>query len=243
MPYGSLPRRAFPLLAASTLLPLFAVARPQDSPSQSAQSVAEAARRSRAQKEQAEKKNGDKQAKVITNDEVAPVPAANAANAGVTMDSAPKAETEPPSPQAVERVVDQDQAAEAKEQAKEAHESPEVAQAREKLDTAKAELDVVQRQLALDRADYYSKPNYAEDRAGKAKLDGEQQQIDELQQQIELLQAQLDKLKAAEKEKSSRQHKDAKSAPSAMQPGGDSAPVNQAAPPAAPPPPSDQPKP
>jgi DNA repair exonuclease SbcCD ATPase subunit len=239
MPYGSPLRCVLPLLAASTLLPLFAVARSQDSQSQSAQSVAEAARRARAQKEQAEKKNGDKQAKIITNDEVAPTPSANAANAGVPMDSAPKAETGPPSAQAVEEVVSRDQGADAKEQAKEAHESPEVAQAREKLDTAKAELDVVQRQLALDRADYYSKPNYADDSAGKAKLDGEQQQIDELRQQVEQLQAQLDELKAAEKEKSSRQHKGA-TAPSAAQPGGDSTPENQAAPPA---PPSDQPKP
>jgi len=43
----------------------------------------------------------------------------------------------------------------------------------------------------LDRAAYYSKPNYAGDSAGKDKLDAEQEQIESLQSEIERLKDEL----------------------------------------------------
>jgi hypothetical protein len=70
-------------------------------------------------------------------------------------------------------------------------ESPEAAKIQTELDLAEQELNPLQRQFALDQEAYYSKSNYAEDAAGKARLDAELQQIQNLQSEVERLRNEL----------------------------------------------------
>jgi hypothetical protein len=74
--------------------------------------------------------------------------------------------------------------------------SPEDAGIQMKLDKAEQELNLSQRQLDLDQAAYYSKTSYAADAAGKARLDGEVQQVQNLQSEIARLKEELAASKA-----------------------------------------------
>ena len=69
--------------------------------------------------------------------------------------------------------------------------SPEAAGVQSKLDQAEQQLSLLQRQFALDQDTYYSKPGYAQDTAGKARLDAEQQQIQSLQSEVDRLKNEL----------------------------------------------------
>jgi hypothetical protein len=69
--------------------------------------------------------------------------------------------------------------------------SPKEAGIQKKLDLAEQELHLLQREFVLDQTTYYSRTNYAEDIAGKARLDAKQQQIQDLQSEIERLKDQL----------------------------------------------------
>jgi hypothetical protein len=62
-----------------------------------------------------------------------------------------------------------------------------------KLQVADSEkdLDLVRRQSALDQDSYFANSDYVHDRAGKAKLDREKQEISNKQQDIERLKARL----------------------------------------------------
>jgi hypothetical protein len=63
-------------------------------------------------------------------------------------------------------------------------------------------LDLAKRTLALDQDAYLSKPDYANDTAGKAKLDDEKQEISDKQQEVEKLKTRvsaLEELKAHRK--------------------------------------------
>jgi len=55
------------------------------------------------------------------------------------------------------------------------------------LDSAEKELKLLQREFDLNQAAFYSKPNYAQDTAGKATLDAARQQIEFLQSEIQRL--------------------------------------------------------
>ena len=78
-----------------------------------------------------------------------------------------------------------------KEAARIACDSPEDAGIQRKLDAAEQQLKLLQSEFALDQAAYYSKPNYADDTTGKAKLNAEQEQIQSLQSEIERLRNEL----------------------------------------------------
>jgi enamine deaminase RidA (YjgF/YER057c/UK114 family) len=170
-------RLAIPVILAATLLPA-TLAQSQDSGS-----VAEAARRARE-----EKKSLAKSAKVITDDDVkhatpetvsvvgvAPVTAATASqNANASAASASNSSA----------------SADTKDQ----KEPKEVTDLKEQIKQAMGELDLVTREQTLEKDNYYSKPDYANDTAGKAKLDALIQQVTEKQVDLDKLKARLAEL-------------------------------------------------
>jgi hypothetical protein len=198
MQYGSSWRLAVPFIAACILV-LGAAARPQDSQDQQTQSVADAARHARDQKKAAAKST-----KVITDEDIDKKnlkPGAEGLNVGAP----PKLDTQPPSPAAVAAAEAADQAADsaAKEPAKKAGEDPEIGGLKGQIAQAAKELDLLQRELALDQDEYFSKPDYVSDKAGKAKLDAQQRQINDKKQDLEGLKTRLAALQELEGRKKS----------------------------------------
>jgi hypothetical protein len=185
MLYGSSWRLLVPFLAACTVLPC-AAARPGAQDRQT-QSVADAARQAREQK-----KNAAKSSKVITDEDIDTrnlKPGAQGLNVGAP----PKLDTQPPSPAAVATAEAADQAAAAagKESVKNAGEDPEIAKLKEQIAQIQKDLDLSQRELALDQDTYFSRPDYVNDKAGKAKLDAEQRQINDKKEEFESLKTRL----------------------------------------------------
>jgi hypothetical protein len=106
-------------------------------------------------------------------------------SSGLAFGSPPLLQSQPQVPARVSEVLLEERIASLKEASRIACDSPKDAGIQRKLDSAEEELKLLQREFDLDRAAYYSKPNYAEDTAGKARLDAEQQQIESLQSEIE----------------------------------------------------------
>ncbi len=175
-------RLAVPLLAA-TLLPSAAFAQSQDS-----QSVAEAARRARAQK-----KNTEKLPKVIT-DETLDVKKGDVQNATAEqpkIPGTPETSAQPASgasaAQPPKNASDDKARAALKERVA----------LKEKIKEAQSDLDLQQREYKLDEESFYSSPDYAKNTSGKEKLDGMKQQITDKQQELDQLKARLAALPAA----------------------------------------------
>jgi hypothetical protein len=189
-------RLALPILLAATLLPAASFAQSQDT-----QSVAEAARRARAQK-----KSSEKPAKVITDDtldvkkgdvqsataeqlripgtpETPAQPAAGAANppGGASGDTSAN-------PQGSRNVSEEEKSRSILKQR---------VALKEKIKNAQSDLDLLQREFQLDQDTFYSSPDYANNTSGKAKLDAMKQQIADKQQDLERLKAELAALPAA----------------------------------------------
>jgi hypothetical protein len=169
------------LATAAVCLPSAARAQSQGAGSQQSGSqdsaVADAARRSRDKK-----KNSTKPTKVITDEDLDKKnypPGQDGLNVG----SAPQLETQPPSPQAI--ASEQQASKDAAEQ------DPEIARLKDQVKDAETDFDLSKRQLALDQDSYFSNPDYARNAAGKAKLDGEKQQIIDKQQEMERLKLRL----------------------------------------------------
>ena len=182
------------LAACAALFPLSVTTYPQDNQDQQSQSVADAARRARAAKKNA----AAKPAKVISDDDINPrnvKPGAEGLNVG----SQPKSDAAPPAPGAIAAVeaADAANAAAEKNPPVTAGESPEIARAKEQVVEVKKQLDLLQRGFTLDQDSYYSKPGYADDKTGKAKLDAEQQQINDQQQELDRAQTHLAELQEA----------------------------------------------
>ena len=112
-------------------------------------------------------------------------------SSGLAVGSPPHPQSEPISPARVEEVILEEKIASLKNASRIACQSPEDARIQRELDSAKEALSWLQREFALDQTAYYSKTNFAEDSAGKAKLDAEQQQIESLQSEIKRLSDQL----------------------------------------------------
>jgi len=180
-------RLALPaVLAAGALLPAVVSAQPQDS-----QSVAEAARRARAQKKTTDKpparvitddtlvvKKGDVQSataevpRMPGSAETSAQPAAGAANAPASQNAS---DDEKARPLLKQRVA-----------------------LKEKIKDAQSDLDLLQREFQLDQEAFYSSPDYANNTSGKAKLDALKQQISDKQQELDRLKAELAALPAAQ---------------------------------------------
>lgn len=67
-------------------------------------------------------------------------------------------------------------------------------QAKKDLSDAKADLDLAQRNYKLDSDQFYSSPDYANDRQGQAKLDNDRDQISTKQQAADAAQKKVDDL-------------------------------------------------
>jgi uncharacterized coiled-coil protein SlyX len=187
-------RLALAALIAAAALPLSSLAQSQDSQTQS---VADAARRAREQKKAADKQP----APVITNDTLKPAAPASAPSPDAAPASAPSSQpaaegSKAPAPgAAASATADQSApglpAADGDQKPKD---SAEVAAQKQQLAEAQKELDLLQRELALEQDNVYSKPNSASDTAGKAKLDDLTQQLAGKQQTVETLKARLEAL-------------------------------------------------
>lgn len=172
-----------PILLTATLLPAAAFAQSQDT-----ESVAEAARRARAQK-----KNSEKPSKVITDDtldvkkgDVQSATAEQLRIPGTPQAPAPPASNAPsPADQNEKKASDDEKRAK------------EIAALKDQIKQAQSDLDLAKRDLALQQDTYYSNVDYAHDTAGKAKLDDLNQQVSDKQQELERLKARLANLQAA----------------------------------------------
>jgi len=112
-------------------------------------------------------------------------------HSGLDVGGPPLLETKPMIPARMTEVNLEKKIASLKRALRIACDSPEDAGIQMKLDQAEQELNLLQRQLVLDQAAYYSKPNYAGDAAGKARLDCELEQRQYLQSEIERLKGEL----------------------------------------------------
>ena len=187
-------RLALPLVLAGTLLPAAAFAQSQDS-----QSVAEAARRARAQK-----KSTEKQPKVIT-DETLDVKKGDVQNATAEQPKIPGAPETQAQPAAGAANVQggPPSGASAAQPPKNASEDDKTRAAlkervalKEKIKEAQSDLDLQQREYKLDQESFYSNPDYSKNTSGKEKLDAMKQQITDKQQELDQLKARLAALPA-----------------------------------------------
>jgi len=172
-------RLAVSIVMASALLPAAGFAQSQDS-------VAEAARRARAQK-----KNPEKPAKVVTDEtlEVKKGDVQSAAAEQLRMPGTPETPAQSaPANAASSAAQNEKKASEDEKLAKE------LATLKEQIKQAQSDLDLAKREQALQQDTYFSNPDYVHDAAGKAKLDAIKQQITDKQQELDRLKARLAEL-------------------------------------------------
>jgi uncharacterized coiled-coil protein SlyX len=190
-------RLAIAVLVAAPVFPLTALGQspaPQTQGSQT-ESVADAARRAREQKKAAAKQPSP----VITNDTLKPAaPAAQEANAPAPAqlpDAAPQpgadSSNAPSSNNGSSSAATPAAGANADDAAQAAKSSPELTTLKQQIADEQKSLDLLQRELALEQDNVYSKTNYASDTAGKAKLDAMLAQITDKQQSVDALKARL----------------------------------------------------
>jgi predicted RNase H-like nuclease (RuvC/YqgF family) len=149
-----------------------AYARPQ---SDSDQSAAEAARKAKEQK-----KKSDKPVKTITDEDIAAKRAAAAKEGAPPEPSTEKAGETEQAPAA-----EKGEAASTKEEIEK--QEAELKELKQKLADAEKDLNLLQRDLTLQKDQFYSKPDFNRDTDGKAKLDGMQNQIRDKQQDVDSL--------------------------------------------------------
>jgi hypothetical protein len=184
-------------LAASAILltSTGVLAQTQNSANDSS-SVADAARRARAQKQ-----NASSPAKVISDDDL-DGKRVQPGQEGLTTPT-PQLETQPPSADAV---AAQQEADTRREQAPEGDavkdkDSAKIAHLKGELARAEEDLKLSQREASLAQDTVYSKPDYQRDKAGKAQLDAMQQQINDRQEKVEQLKTRLAAMEELQKQK------------------------------------------
>jgi hypothetical protein len=182
------------LLAAFVVVPWVAEAQPQNSQTQQDQSVAAAARRSRAQK-----KNAARQSRVITNEDL-DLEYFKPGQEGLNLGASARVKTEAPGASELAGAEAANQTATSateesqtkdKDSEEAAAEDAEIAKLKKQIAEAEEQLKWQQREIALDQDTVYSNPNFTDFKTGKAKLDSEQQGITERQQEIETLKTNL----------------------------------------------------
>ncbi len=114
-----------------------------------------------------------------------------AGSSGLSFGSPPFSQAQPQVPGRVQEAILEERIAALKKASSIACDSPKDAAIQTKIDSVEKELKLLQREFDLDQSAYYSKPNYAADASGKAKLDAEQQQIASLQSEIDRLKDEL----------------------------------------------------
>jgi uncharacterized coiled-coil protein SlyX len=180
-------RVVLPAAAAVALFSFPAFAQSQDEQSPS---VAEAARRAREQK-----KKSDKPARVISDDNLKPAPGptnppdlqtAKATEPGVSTEAAAPLAAPPEAAPAAPPAK-----AAPPEKKESSNNSAEATSMKAQLEELQKEMDLLQREVPLERDNFYSKPDYTHDTAGKAKLDTLMQQVTDKQQDVEALKTRL----------------------------------------------------
>lgn len=162
------------LASVALSLPLFA----QDT---STDSVAEAARRARAQK-----KAAAKPATVVTDDTLKPAsPTASSAD----NTSAPPTQDANAAP--VSGNAQAPPAAAAPTEEEEKKKQAAIEALKQEVAAKQAELDLAQREMTLDNEAYYSKANYKDDKAGAEKLAAEQTTVNQKKDELAALNAKL----------------------------------------------------
>ncbi len=176
-------RIVLPVALSATLLPAVAFAQSQDT-----QSVAEAARRARAQK-----KNSEKPTKVITDENlnVKKGDVQSAAAEQLRIPGSPETPAQPAGGAA-------NAPAQSSKTSSEDDARKERAALKEKMKETLSDLDLLQREYQLDQDSFYSSPDYAKNTAGKQKLDALKQQITDKHQELEQLKAKLAALPATQ---------------------------------------------
>ncbi len=112
-------------------------------------------------------------------------------NSGFYVGAPPLLDAQPPNATLVTQAELEEKIEGLKSALRLACEPPEAASIQSKLDRAEQQLGLLQREFALDRDAYYSRPDYTEDTAGKARLDAELQQIQSLQSEVDRLRNEL----------------------------------------------------
>ena len=185
-------RLVLPMILSATLLPAFGFAQSQDN-----QSVAEASRKARAQK-----KNAETPAKVIT-DETLNVKKDDVQSATAEQLRVPGSPDAQPAPGAANAQAGNAAANPPAQDSKNVSGDDKTRAAlkervalKEKIKDAESDLDLLQREFKLDQDSFYASPDYARNTSGKEKLDAMKQQISDKQQEIEQLKAKLAALPA-----------------------------------------------
>lgn len=177
-------RLALSAILAGALLQVVAFARSQDS-----QSVAEAARRARAQK-----KTADKPVKVIDDDTLV-VKKGDVQSAAAEQPKVPGSVDTPAQPASGDTNASAPGSQNASD---EAHALLKQRVAlKEKIRNTQSDLDLLQREFQLDQDTFYSSAGYANNTSGKAKLDAMKQQIADKQEELDRLKAELAALPAS----------------------------------------------
>jgi flagellar motility protein MotE (MotC chaperone) len=186
------------LLAVMTVRPAAAPkAQSQDQPSSGpqSQSIAEAARRSREKA-----KNTTKASKVITDDDLDKENIKPGAQ-GLTVDTPPKLETQPPTPEAVAEAAATPTVPPDPATASAPSDDPEITRLKDLIADAEKDAELSRRDLALQQDTVFSNPDYQHDNAGKAKLAALQQQINDKQQDVDRLKTRLAAMEELQKKK------------------------------------------
>ena len=181
MPHRISWRVVLPAALTATLFsfPVFGQSQDQQTPS-----VAEAARRARDQK-----KKSEKPARVIDDDSLKPHDPTSPPDLQTAKAWDPGAATSPAATPASPAAPSAGAAPEEKKDS--AAKTAEAESMKAQVEALEKELDLLKRELPLERDNYYSKPDYARDAAGKSKLDALQQQLTDKQQDVDALKTRL----------------------------------------------------
>ena len=154
----------------------------QSQEGQSSQSVAEAAARAKEAKKKASGKS-----KVITEDDL-PARAAKSGEPAPAANAQAETGSSPATPAGGADTAKEKTRADALGKK---GEDPEVTRLKARLAEAEQDLDLTKRETALAQDSYYANPDYARDSAGKAKIDGLQQQVNDKQRAVQELRDRL----------------------------------------------------
>ena len=166
----------------------------------SAQSVAEAARRAREQK-----KHDAKPVHTFTNEDLPPAPASSSGSMSTTAAPAMSEDAAVAVEKGEREAPATVPANEEQAKQKKAENLAALEREKEQLAVAEKKLDLMQRKFALDGDAFYSKADFASDKEGQAALDAEAQQINDKKNAVEALKARVAELQALVGEQESPQ--------------------------------------
>ena len=178
------PRRFFSPFAAFAILlsPAAALVASAQSQSETPQSVAEIARKARAEREA--RKKSPKPVKELTEEDLARKESPVAGGEPATSEAATEQAVAPEQP-----AVEAEAPATAAKRV--AGQEAELRELKAQLITTQKEAEIQERDLALQKEQFYSQADFAHDSEGKARLDAAQNQMSDKQQEIERLKTRI----------------------------------------------------